>query len=79
MVVATMLPTIAIGVVGTRLYARFKITRAPGIDDALIVGALAFGITLSCLVMVGNQIYYNGYHIWVSSRMWPCNSRAHGS
>lgn len=65
--VACMLPAIAIGVVGTRLYARFKITRAPGIDDALIVGALVIGITLSCLVMVGNQLYYNGYHIWVGS------------
>lgn len=64
MVVACMLPAIAIGVVGTRLYARFKITRAPGIDDALVVCALVFGIALSVLVMVGNQLYYNGYHIW---------------
>lgn len=66
MVVACMLPAIAIGVVGTRLYARFRITRAPGIDDALIACALVFGIALSVLVMVGNQIYHNGYHIWVS-------------
>lgn len=66
MVTACLLPAIAIGVVGTRVYARFKITRAPGLDDALIVGALFFGIVLSCLIMVGNQIYYNGYHIWVS-------------
>lgn len=62
---ASVLPAIAILVVGVRLYARFKITKAPGIDDILIVGALVFGIALSCLVMIGNQIYYSGYHIWV--------------
>ncbi|ETN45618.1 uncharacterized protein HMPREF1541_09450 [Cyphellophora europaea CBS 101466] len=64
MVVASMLPSIAVGVVATRLYARIYITRAFGIDDVLIVAGLVFGIALSCLVMVGNQVYYNGYHIW---------------
>lgn len=65
MIAASLLPAIGIGIVAVRLYARFYITRAPGIDDALIVLALVFGIALSVLVMIGNQIYYNGYHIWV--------------
>ena len=47
-----------------RLYARFFITKAPGIDDILIVAALVFGIALAALNIVGNQVYYNGYHIW---------------
>jgi hypothetical protein len=66
MVCATLLPVIAIIVVAVRLYARFYITRAPGIDDLLVVLSLIFGIALSVLVMIGNQIYYNGYHVWVS-------------
>jgi hypothetical protein len=66
MIVATLLSIIAIGVVALRLYARFVITKAPGVDDILIVGALIFGIGLSVIVMVGNQIYYNGYHVWVN-------------
>jgi predicted membrane metal-binding protein len=65
MVCATLLPIIAIIVVAVRLYARFYITRAPGIDDLLVVFSLIFGIALSVLVMIGNQIYYNGYHVWV--------------
>jgi hypothetical protein len=65
MVCATLLPVLAIIVVALRLYSRFCITRAPGIDDLLVVLSLIFGIALSVLVMVGNQIYYNGYHVWV--------------
>lgn len=67
MITACMLSTIAIFVVGARLYARFHITKAPGIDDFLIVLALVFGIATSILIMVGNQIYYSGYHVWVST------------
>lgn len=71
MVIAPMLSAIAALVVAARLYARFYITRAARIDDALIVGALVFGIALSALVMVGNQVYYNGYHVWVSQQRFP--------
>lgn len=65
MVAACLLSAIGVIVVGARLYARFYITKAPGIDDLLIILALIFGVTLSILVMLGNQIYYNGYHSWV--------------
>lgn len=51
-------------VVGTRLYARIHITKAPGIDDILIVGALLFGIASSVLVIIGNTTYYSGRHVW---------------
>ena len=64
MIVATLLPTLAIIIVGIRLYARFKITKAPGIDDLLILLALIFGITLSCIIMVGNQVYHGNRHVW---------------
>jgi hypothetical protein len=63
-----LLSVIGIIVVGARLYARFFITKAPGIDDLLIVLAVVFALALSVLVMIGNQIYYNGYHVWVSTR-----------
>ena len=64
MIVSCLLPTLAVIIVGVRLYARFKITKAPGIDDVLILLALIFGITLSCIIMVGNQIYYGNRHVW---------------
>jgi hypothetical protein len=67
MVASGLLSGVGIIVVGARLYARFCITKAPGIDDLLIILALIFGLTLSILVMLGNQIYYNGYHVWVRS------------
>ena len=64
MTVACLLPSFAILIVGLRLYARFKITKAPGIDDLLILLALIFGITLSCIIMVGNQVYFGNRHVW---------------
>lgn len=47
-----------------RLYSRFWITRAPGIDDLLIVIAAGFGVALTVLVIIGNKKYRSGYHIW---------------
>lgn len=69
MIIASMLPVIGIIVVGLRLYARFYITRAPGWDDFCVVLAVIFGIALSVLIMLGDQIYYNGYHVWVCQLM----------
>lgn len=63
-VLAILLSTIGILVVGTRLYARFYITKAPGVDDLLIVGALISGIASSVLVIIGNTKYYSGHHVW---------------
>ena len=51
-------------VVSARLYTRLFITRAAGLDDALIVIALIFGIALSALVMIGNHHWWSGHHIW---------------
>ena len=47
-----------------RLYSRFAITRAAGIDDLLIVIAGALAVVLTVLVLIGNQKYHSGYHIW---------------
>ena len=59
-----MFSIIGILIVSARLYSRLFITRAPGVDDALIVVALAFGIALSVLVVIGNRVWLSGHHIW---------------
>jgi hypothetical protein len=64
LLLAIILGSIGLVVVGTRLYARIYITKAVGIDDILIVGALIFGIATSILVIIGNTTYYSGYHVW---------------
>jgi hypothetical protein len=51
-------------VVSARLYSRFFITKAPGIDDALIIYGLIAGIVLNALVIVGNTLYHSGQHVW---------------
>lgn len=47
-----------------RLYSRIFITKAPGVDDFLIVGAMLFGGALTVLVCIGNLRYHSGRHIW---------------
>ena len=56
--------TIGLLVLVARLYSRYFITRAPGIDDLLIVVAAAFGVALSVLVIVGYRKYHSGRHVW---------------
>jgi hypothetical protein len=55
---------IGVLVVSARLYTRLFLTRAAGLDDACIVIALAFGIALSVLVIIGNKVWWSGHHIW---------------
>ncbi|KPI37258.1 uncharacterized protein AB675_1566 [Cyphellophora attinorum] len=55
---------IGVLVVTARLYTRLFLTRAAGLDDACIVIALAFGIALSVLVIIGNKVWWSGHHIW---------------
>lgn len=56
----------AIGViaVAARLYARLFITRAAGIDDAIIGVALLLAIGSSVLNVYGAEALYVGYHNW---------------
>jgi hypothetical protein len=51
-------------VLAARLYSRYFITKAPGIDDLLIVLGAAFGIALSVITIIGNNTYHSGYHVW---------------
>ena len=51
-------------IVLVRTYTRLKITRAFGLDDALIILAYVLSIGLSVLVIIGNRNYYSGRHIW---------------
>jgi hypothetical protein len=62
--VAIIFPTVGLFVLAARLYSRYFITKAPGIDDLLIGLGAAFGITLSVITVVGNKKYYSGYHVW---------------
>lgn len=61
---AIILASIGVLVVAARLYSRLFITRAPGIDDLLIVVAMALGVALTVLVILGHTEYHTGYHIW---------------
>ncbi|KEF61949.1 uncharacterized protein A1O9_03521 [Exophiala aquamarina CBS 119918] len=56
----------AIGVIlcAARAYSRLFITRAPGVDDILIVCGLVAGIALSVMVIIGNKTYFSGRHVW---------------
>ncbi|KIY00633.1 uncharacterized protein Z520_03296 [Fonsecaea multimorphosa CBS 102226] len=47
-----------------RVYSRLFITKAPGLDDLLVVIALGFLTALTVLVIIGNKDYYNGRHVW---------------
>lgn len=58
------LSVVGILVVAARLYTRLFLTRAAGLDDALIVVGLLFGIALSVLVIIGNQVFWSGHHVW---------------
>ncbi|KIX10632.1 uncharacterized protein Z518_01716 [Rhinocladiella mackenziei CBS 650.93] len=56
----------ALGIVAViaRLYSRLYMTRAPGLDDFLVVFALLFAMALAVLVIIGNKLYYSGRHVW---------------
>lgn len=47
-----------------RVYSRLFITRAPGVDDILIVFGLVGSIALSVMVIIGNKTYFSGRHVW---------------
>jgi hypothetical protein len=51
-------------VVAARLYARLVITKAPGLDDAIIVVALLLGIGSSIIFIYSTEVLYVGYHAW---------------
>lgn len=56
----------AIGILigAARLYSRLFITKAPGLDDALVMVALGFLTALMVLVIIGNKDFYSGRHVW---------------
>ncbi|EXJ63216.1 hypothetical protein A1O7_03663 [Cladophialophora yegresii CBS 114405] len=51
-------------IVSARIYSRLVITRAPGWDDLLVVVGLGFSVAMSVMVVVGNELYFSGRHIW---------------
>ena len=50
--------------VAARLYARLVITKAPGLDDAIIVVALLLGIGSSIIFIYSTEVLYIGHHAW---------------
>lgn len=52
------------GIVSARTYTRIKITRAFGLDDALILVSYLLAVVLSILIIIGNKSYYSGRHVW---------------
>ncbi|KIW91784.1 uncharacterized protein Z519_07754 [Cladophialophora bantiana CBS 173.52] len=56
----------AIGIIicTARVYSRLFITKAPGLDDLLVIIALGFLTALTVLVIIGNKDYYSGRHVW---------------
>lgn len=59
-----ILAVIGVVVVAARGYSRLCITKAPGLDDFLVLVALGFVTALAMLVMIGNKDYYSGRHVW---------------
>ncbi|KIW47200.1 uncharacterized protein PV06_02794 [Exophiala oligosperma] len=55
---------IGLVIVAARVYSRLFITKAPGLDDLLVVLALCVIITLCVLVIVSNKVYHTGRHVW---------------
>ena len=50
--------------VAARLYARLVITKAPGLDDGIIVVALLLGIGSSIVSIYATEDLYIGHHVW---------------
>lgn len=64
LITCTTLSAIGLIVVAARIYARVFITKAPGLDDAIIVLALLLAIGSSVLATYGAEVLYVGHHIW---------------
>jgi hypothetical protein len=64
LITCTTLSAIGVIVVAARIYARVFITKAPSLDDAIIVLALLLAIGSSALATYGAEVLYVGHHIW---------------
>lgn len=63
-VLTIVLTSLGLIIIISRTYSRLAITRAFGSDDALAIVAYAAAIPLSVLIIIGNQVDMDGYHIW---------------
>ncbi|KAL6245250.1 hypothetical protein RBB50_008025 [Rhinocladiella similis] len=62
--VCIIFSVVGVIIVAARVYSRLFITKAPGLDDLLVVLALCVLITLCVLVIVSNKVYHTGRHVW---------------
>ncbi|KAE8354306.1 hypothetical protein BDV28DRAFT_87856 [Aspergillus coremiiformis] len=70
LIVTIVFATLAFLVTCLRLYTRFKITCSPGIDDLLIVVALAFTIAMCIILCLLTEQYGGNRHIWDVPLEW---------
>ncbi|RMZ77903.1 hypothetical protein DV738_g4147, partial [Chaetothyriales sp. CBS 135597] len=63
-IICILMASLGVVVVSIRLYSRAFITRALGIDDALIVVASAFAIALSVLNALASSKWMTDRHVW---------------
>ncbi|PYI09979.1 integral membrane protein [Aspergillus sclerotiicarbonarius CBS 121057] len=69
-IVNIVLVILAFIVTALRLYTRFKITCTPGLDDALVVIAFAFGIGMCVCTSLATERYGANRHIWDVPLPW---------
>ncbi|KAE8387950.1 hypothetical protein ETB97_007918 [Aspergillus alliaceus] len=70
LIVTIVFSTLAFIVTCLRLYTRFKITCSPGIDDFLIVVALAFTIAMCTIICIATEKYGCNRHLWDVPLEW---------
>ncbi|OGM50191.1 integral membrane protein [Aspergillus bombycis] len=70
LIVTIVFAAIAFVVTCLRLYTRFKITCSPGIDDILIVVALAFTVAMCVVICLATERYGCNRHIWDVPLEW---------
>ena len=63
-VLCIVFPSIGLVIVSVRTYSRLFITKAPGLDDLLMIAALAFAVALCVLISVEVDKYKINRHIW---------------
>ncbi|KAE8383231.1 hypothetical protein BDV26DRAFT_161176 [Aspergillus bertholletiae] len=64
LVVTIVFATLGFVITLLRLYTRLKITCSPGIDDILIVIAMAFTIAMCVIICLATERYGGNRHIW---------------
>ena len=63
-VIVGVFGTIAVLTIVARIYSRFVLTKAQGVDDVIIFAGLCFTVTLSMMVVFDRIDNHSGRHTW---------------